>query len=70
MVKRTLKAKVALYLALYLTAALVLFTVLVVRHERDELLTAAVDQLNQLSEVVIRSTRFAISTHETGLRRR
>jgi two-component system, NtrC family, sensor kinase len=60
MVKRTLKAKVALYLALGLTAALVVFTVLVVRHERDELLAAAVDQLNQLSEVVIRSTRFAM----------
>ena len=60
MVKRTLKAKVALYLALCLTAALVLFTVLVVRHERDELLAAAVDQLNQLSEVIIRSTRFAM----------
>jgi two-component system NtrC family sensor kinase len=60
MVKRTLKGKVALYLALCLTAALVLFTVLVVRHERDELLAAAVDQLNQLSEVIIRSTRFAM----------
>jgi two-component system NtrC family sensor kinase len=60
MVNRTLKAKVALYLALCLTAALVLFTVLVVRHERDELLGAAVDQLNQLSEVIIRSTRFAM----------
>jgi two-component system NtrC family sensor kinase len=60
MVKRTLKGKVALYLALYLTVALVLFTVLVVRHERDELLAAAVDQLNQLSEVIIRSTRFAM----------
>jgi two-component system NtrC family sensor kinase len=60
MVIRTLKAKVALYLALGLTAALVLFTVLVVRHERDELLGAAVDQLNQLSEVIIRSTRFAM----------
>ncbi len=60
MVTRTLKAKVALYLAVCLTAALVLFTVLVVRHERDELLGAAVDQLNQLSEVIIRSTRFAM----------
>jgi two-component system NtrC family sensor kinase len=60
MVKRTLKAKVALYLALCLSAALVLFTILVVRHERDELLAAAVDQLNQLSDVIIRSTRFAM----------
>jgi two-component system NtrC family sensor kinase len=34
--------------------------VLVVRHQRDELLGAAVDQLNQLSEVIIRSTRFAM----------
>jgi two-component system NtrC family sensor kinase len=60
MARQTLKFRVSLYLALCLTAALVLFTALVVRHERDELLAAAVDQLSQLSEVIIRSTRFAM----------
>lgn len=60
MARQTLKFRVSLYLALCLTAALALFTALVVRHERDELLAAAVDQLSQLSEVIIRSTRFAM----------
>src|ERR1044072_5250251 len=53
MARQTLKFRVSLYLALCLTAALALFTTLVVRHERDELLAAAVDQLSQLSEVII-----------------
>ena len=60
MARQTLKFRVSLYLALCLTAALALFTTLIVNHERDELLAAAVDQLNQLSEVIIRSTRFAM----------
>jgi two-component system NtrC family sensor kinase len=60
MVRKTLKFKVALYVALGLSAAMIVFVILVVRHQRDELLSAAVDQLSQLSEVIIRSTRSAM----------
>ena len=56
----TLKFKVGFYLATTLTATLLAFAVLVVRHERGELLAAATAHVNQLSDVVIRSTRFAM----------
>jgi two-component system NtrC family sensor kinase len=64
MLPQTLKAKVAVYLALGLASGLLVFMVLVVRHERNELLEAAVARVSQLSEVVIRSTRFAMLQNE------
>jgi len=60
MLPKTLKFKVGVYLGVALTVTLLLFSLLVVRHQREELLGAAVSQLTQLSEVVIRSTRFAM----------
>ena len=57
---KTLKFKVGLYLAVALTVTLSLFTVLVVRHQRDELLQEAAGRVTQLSEVITRSTRFAM----------
>lgn len=56
----TLRFKVGLYLALALTVAMLLFTFLVVRNQQDELLGAAVNHLNQISEVVTKSTRYAM----------
>jgi len=56
----TLKFKVGLYLALALMVAMLLFTILVVRTQQDELLSGAVNHLNQISEVVIKSTRYAM----------
>ena len=64
MLPHTLKAKVAVYLALALLAGLLLFMALVVTHEHDELLDAAVARVNQLTDVVIRSTRFAMLQNE------
>jgi two-component system NtrC family sensor kinase len=57
---KTLKSRVSLYLAVTLAATLLLFAFLVVRHEREELLEAAAAHVNQLSDVIIRSTRFAM----------
>jgi len=56
----SLKLKVFISLAVALTVVMLLFTVLVVRHTRDQLLREAVSHVNQLSEVIIRSTRFAM----------
>jgi two-component system NtrC family sensor kinase len=56
----SLKFKVGLYLMITLTATLMLFALLVVRNERQELLRAAASHVNQLSDVIIRSTRFAM----------
>ncbi len=57
---QTLKLKVAIYLAIALMAAMLVFTLLVVRYQRDQLLDQAVSHVTQLSEVITRSTRFAM----------
>jgi two-component system, NtrC family, sensor kinase len=60
MLPKALRFKVSFYPALALLAALVLFSVLLVRHQRSELLAEAVRHVTQLSEVLIRSTRYAM----------
>lgn len=57
---KTLKLKVGLYLAMALTVAMVTFIVLVAKHHRAHLLDAAISHVTQLSEVVTKSTRFAM----------
>ena len=57
---RTLKFRVVMYLAIALTLAMLVFTLLVVRHQRDGLLTEAENHVAQISEVIRRSTRFAM----------
>ena len=57
---RTLKFKVVLYLAVALTVAMLVFTLLVVRHQRNGLLAEAETHVAQISEVIKRSTRFAM----------
>jgi two-component system, NtrC family, sensor kinase len=60
----SLKFKVGLYFMVTLTATLLLFALLVVRNERAELLRAAASHVNQLSDVMIRSTRFAMLNNQ------
>jgi two-component system NtrC family sensor kinase len=57
---RTLKFKIVLYLAIALTLAMLVFTLLVVRHQREGLLAEAESHVAQISEVIKRSTRFAM----------
>jgi two-component system, NtrC family, sensor kinase len=57
---QTLKFKVALYLAITVTAGMLLFTLMVVIHQRDELFDDAADHVTQLSEVIAKSTRYAM----------
>lgn len=56
----SLRFKVAFYLVLALSIAVLLFTIMVIRNNREELLHQAVSHAAQLSEVVIKSTRFAM----------
>ena len=57
---KTLEAKVVFYLAIALSVAMLIFTLLVVRYQRAEILREAVRHADQLSEVIIKSTRFAM----------
>jgi len=61
---KTLKFKIVLYLALALTLAMLAFSLLVIRHQRDELLREAVSHVAQISEVIKKSTRFAMLTNQ------
>ncbi len=64
MLQKTLKFKVGFYLAVALTAVLLIFAALVVRHERSQLLNAAAAHVTQLSDVIVRSTRFAMLNNQ------
>jgi len=64
MIRNSLKVKVGVYLVLILTVAVFLFTFLVVQANREELLQQAINHSRQLSEVVIKSTRFAMLQNE------
>jgi two-component system NtrC family sensor kinase len=66
MIMSSLKFKVGFYLVIALTAAVFLFTFMVVRNNREELLQQAVSHTAQLSEVVIKSTRFAMLQNQAS----
>lgn len=57
---RSLKAKVGVHLAIALTAAVAIFTFLIARYQRNELLQGAVEHVTQLSEVISKSARYAM----------
>ena len=59
-VKNSLKFKVGFYLVVALTIAVFVFTMMVVRNNREELLQQVTENSGQLSRVVIGSTRFAM----------
>jgi len=58
--RKSLKFKVGIYLVIALTVAVFLFTLMVIRNYREELLQQVVVHSAQLSEVVLKSTRFAM----------
>ena len=60
MITRSLRFKVGFSLVAALSVAVLLFTLLVVRNNREELLQEAISHAGQLSEVIIKSTRFAM----------
>ena len=64
MLPRTIKLTVSLYLALALSAAMALFTFLIVRHQQQDLLEQVARHVVQISEVVGKSTRYAMLMNE------
>ncbi len=57
---KTLKSRIVLYLVIALTIAVVAFVVLVNRYHQNHLLQGVANHVNQLSEVITKSTRFAM----------
>ncbi len=58
--RSSLKFKVGIYLVIALTIAVFVFTFQVVRNSREQLMQQAVSNAAQLSETLIKSTRFAM----------
>jgi len=58
--KSSLKFKVGVYLVIALTVAVFTFTLMVVKNTREELLQQAIGHGTQLSQLLIKSTRFAM----------
>lgn len=58
--RNSLKFKVGSYLVVVLTIAVLVFTMLIVRNNREELMQQVTNNSGQLSRVVISSTRFAM----------
>lgn len=67
MLPRSLKSKVSLYLTLVLVAVMVLFVLLLVQQERGEQLRTLVTHMEQLSQVIARSTRHAMMLNEPDI---
>jgi len=61
---RTLQFKVSVALALVLIGVMIAFAVTNVLHQHKQLLQAAENHVNQLSEVITKSTRFAMLQNE------
>ncbi len=64
---QSLQFKVSLYLTLVLGAAMTLFIVLLVRQEREEQLRTMITHMSQLSQVIERSTRYAMLLDEPDI---
>ena len=60
----SLKFRVAFYVVIALTMAAFIFSLVLVRNNREELLDQVIAHSAQLSEVVIKSTRFAMLQNE------
>ena len=56
----SLQVRVVLYLTVALTVAMALLTVPVISHQREKLLEEAAGHVARLSDVITRSTRFAM----------
>jgi two-component system NtrC family sensor kinase len=60
MLRENLKLKVSLYLIIALSTAMVLFTLLIVKHQVEELENEISRHVMQISEVIVKSTRYAM----------
>ena len=58
--RNSLKFKVGFYLVIVLTLVVIVFTTLIVRNSREQLLQQSISHAAQLSEALIKSTRFAM----------
>lgn len=62
-----LKFKVSLYLTVTLWTAIILFIALIVKHQQEELLDEVSRHVTQISEVIVKSTRYAMLVNKRDI---
>ncbi|HJV88410.1 MAG TPA: ATP-binding protein [Noviherbaspirillum sp.] len=67
MFPKSLKVKVSIYLTVVLVVVMVFFILLLVRQERNEQLRILIGHMTQLSQVIERSTRYAMLLDEPDI---
>jgi two-component system NtrC family sensor kinase len=67
MIRSSLKLKVGLYLTVVLVAVMGVFVLLLVQQERSEQVRTLVNHMTQLSQVIARSTRYAMLLDEPDI---
>ena len=63
----SLRVRVSLYLFAALTAAMVLFTLLILKHRQEDLQDVASRHVTQISEVIVASTRYAMLVNKRDI---
>ena len=62
-----LRVRVSLYLFIALSVAMVLFALLIVKHQRDEMQNVVSRHVTQLSDVVVASTRYTMMVNKRDI---
>ena len=64
---KNLKLKVSLYLILVLSTAMVLFTLLILKHRQEDLQGVVSRHVTQISEMVVASTRYTMLVNKRDI---
>jgi two-component system, NtrC family, sensor kinase len=67
MLPKNIRLKVSLYLIIALSAAMALFIVLIVKHQQEDLQGEISRHVMQISEVIVKSTRYAMLLNERDI---
>lgn len=67
MPKNSLKLKISLYLVIVLSTAMVLFTLLILKHRQEDLQVVVARHVTQISEMVVASTRYTMLVNKRDI---
>ena len=65
--KTSLKLKISLYLYIVLSTAMVLFTLLILKHRQEDLQDVVAKHVTQISEMVVASTRYTMLVNKRDI---
>ena len=66
----SLRVKVSLYLFIALSAAMILFTALILKHRQEDMQDVASKHVTQIAEVIVASTRYTMLVNKRDIAER